>query len=225
MQFGVLGPVQVSGPAGIVDVGGARQRRLLAALILHAGDVVSTDRLLDIVFEGVPPSGANTTIRSYVARLRKALGDAEPSAELLISTEQGGYRLRVDIDSIDAARVKASIETARRQLGDRDPIGAAASLRTGLELWRGDAYGEFTFEEWARPEALRLEELRTVAEEELNDALLVRAGSRRRFCDPRSDRYAPAPGEAPLSADVGALPGGAPGRGAAQSRGVPAGAG
>ena len=173
MQFGVLGPVQVSGPAGIVDVGGARQRRLLAALILHAGDVVSTDRLLDIVFEGVPPSGANTTIRSYVARLRKALGDAEPSAELLISTEQGGYRLRVDIDSIDAARVEASIETARRQLGDRDPIGAAASLRTGLELWRGDAYGEFTFEEWARPEALRLEELRTVAEEELNDALLA----------------------------------------------------
>jgi hypothetical protein len=52
MQFGVLGPVQMSGLAGTVDVGGARKRRVLAALPLHAGEVASTDRLLDIVFEG-----------------------------------------------------------------------------------------------------------------------------------------------------------------------------
>jgi DNA-binding SARP family transcriptional activator/WD40 repeat protein len=172
MQFGVLGPVRASGPAGVVDVGGARQRRLLAALISRAGEVASTDRLLDIVFEGEPPSGASTTIRSYVARLRKALSDAEPDAGELISTEQGGYSLRIDVDAIDAAQFEASIETARRRVGERDPISAAATLREGLAMWRGDAYGEFTFEEWARPEASRLEELRTVADEELNDALL-----------------------------------------------------
>ena len=173
MQFGVLGPVQVSGPAGVVDIGGARQRRLLAALLLHAGEVASTDRVLDIVFDGVPPTGASTTIRSYVARLRKALGDADPAADELISTGQGGYRLRIDTDTIDATRFEASIETARRQLSERDPIGAAATLRQGLAMWRGDAYGEFAFEEWALPEASRLAELKAVANEELNDALLA----------------------------------------------------
>ena len=173
MRFGVLGPVQVWTPAGIADVGGARQRRLLAALVLHAGEVASTDRLLDIVFEGAPPSGASTTIRTYVARLRKSLGDAEAGAEQLITTEQGGYRLQIDLDAIDSARFEASIETARGQFDDRDPIGAAATLREGLAMWRGAAFGEFTFEEWARPEASRLEELKTVAEEELNEALLA----------------------------------------------------
>jgi serine/threonine protein kinase/WD40 repeat protein/DNA-binding winged helix-turn-helix (wHTH) protein len=173
MQFGVLGPVQVSTPAGPVEVDGARRRRLLAALILHVGEVVSTDRLLDIVFEGEPPASASTTIRSYIARLRKTLGEAEPGADELISTEQGGYSLRSGIDAIDTALFEASIETARRQIGERDPIGAAATLRLGLATWRGDAYGEFAFEEWARPEASRLEELKTVAHEELNDALLA----------------------------------------------------
>ena len=173
MDFGVLGPVQVTGPAGAVDIGGARQRRLLAALLLHAGEVASTDRVLDIVFDGEPPTGASTTIRSYVARLRKALSQADPDADELIETAQGGYALRINTDSIDATRFEASIETARRQLGERDPIGAAATLRQGLAMWHGNAYEEFAFEEWAQPEAARLEELKAVAHEELNDALLA----------------------------------------------------
>ena len=173
MQFGVLGPIEVTGPSGVVDLGGARQRRLLAALLLHAGEVASTDRVLDIVFDGVPPSGASTTIRSYIARLRKALGDADPAAGDLITTEQGGYRLRIDVDTIDATRFEATIDTARHQLADRDPIGAAAILRQGLAMWRGSAYGEFAFEEWALPAASRLAELKAVANEELNDALLA----------------------------------------------------
>ena len=129
MEFGVLGPVQASSLDGAVDLGGARQRRLLAALVVQAGEATSTDRLLDVVFEGSPPAGASNTIRTYIARLRKALGDAESGADELIATEQGGYSLRIDIDAIDAARFEASIETARRQLGERDPIGAAATLR------------------------------------------------------------------------------------------------
>ena len=136
-------------------------------------EVASTDRLLDIVFEGAPPAGASTTIRSYIARLRKALGGAEPGADALIVTEQGGYSLRIGIDAIDAARFEASIDTARRQNNERDPISATATLRQGLATWRGEAYGEFAFEDWAQPEASRLEELRAVADEELNDALLA----------------------------------------------------
>ena len=91
----------------------------------------------------------------------------------LIETAQGGYALRINTDSIDATRFEASIETARRQLGERDPIAAAATLRRGLAMWHGNAYEEFAFEEWAQPEAARLEELKAVAHEELNDALLA----------------------------------------------------
>ncbi len=173
MQFGVLGPVQVSTSAGAIDIGGARQQRLLAVLVAHAGVVVATDRLLDIVFEGEPSAGASTTIRSYVARLRKAFGRAQPGADALIVTEQGGYRLHIDTDQLDANRFEAAIETARRHLGALDPVGAAASLRQGLDMWRGNAFGEFAFEEWAQPEAVRLEERKTVANEELNEALLA----------------------------------------------------
>jgi serine/threonine protein kinase/DNA-binding SARP family transcriptional activator len=173
MQFRVLGRVRVSVPGGADDVGGARQRRLLAALVLHAGEVVSTDRLLDVVFGGAPPAGASTTIRSYVARLRKTLGDAQPGADQLISTEQGGYSLRVDAEMIDAAQFEASIQVARRQFSERGAVAAAATLRQGLAMWDGEAYGEFAFEDWAVPEVARLEELKTVAHEELNDVLLA----------------------------------------------------
>ena len=71
MEFGVLGPLSVTTADGEVDIGGARQRRLLAALLAHAGQIVPLDRLTDMVFEGDPPRGAATTMRSYVARLRR----------------------------------------------------------------------------------------------------------------------------------------------------------
>lgn len=174
MEFGVLGPVRVvTSDGSVVDVGGARQRRLLAALVLHASEVAPTDRLLDIVFESDPPDGAQTTIRSYVARLRRSLADAMPDAADLISTVPGGYRLETDETSIDAGVFAAAIEHARRQAEDRDPVGATETLRDALRMWRGDAYGEFAFEDWASPEASRLEELRVVAHEELGDALLA----------------------------------------------------
>ena len=70
MDFRVLGPLAVVGEERLVDLGGPRQRRLLAALIASRNEVVSTDRLIDIVFEGEPTAGARTTIRSYVAGRR-----------------------------------------------------------------------------------------------------------------------------------------------------------
>ena len=173
MEFGVLGPLVVRTDDGVVDIGGARQRRLLAVLLANAGRIVPLERLVEMVFDGEPPRSASTTMRSYVARLRRALADADPAAGALVATEQGGYGLLVDFDHIDAARFEASIDTAQGQLARRDPIAAATTLRDGLDLWRGDAYGEFANEEWAHAEAMRLDELRTVAREELNESLLA----------------------------------------------------
>ncbi len=68
-SVGVLGPVQVIGPdERAIDIGGTRQRRLLAALAMHANNVVSIDALLDIVFEGAPTDAAERTLQSYVRR-------------------------------------------------------------------------------------------------------------------------------------------------------------
>ena len=173
MEFGVLGPLSVTTTRGEVDIGGARQRRLLAALLAHAGQIVPLDRLTDMVFEGDPPRSATTTMRSYVARLRRALAAADDDAGDLVVTEQRGYGVRIEMDHLDAARFEASIEMARSQLAGRDAIGATATLRDGLELWRGTAYGEFAHEEWAHAEATRLNELKIVAQEELNDSLLA----------------------------------------------------
>lgn len=173
MEFGVLGPLRVWTPRGDIEVGGGRQRRLLCALIANVDQVVSTDRLVEIVFDGVPPAGAQTTLRSYVARLRRALD--EGTGDSPIATETPGYVLRVDREAIDAGRFAAAVEAARRQVADRDPMAAVTTLRDALALWRGEPYDEFGYEDWARPEVLRLDELRVAAEEELNEALLASA--------------------------------------------------
>jgi DNA-binding SARP family transcriptional activator/serine/threonine protein kinase/WD40 repeat protein len=173
MDFGVLGPLKVTTTKTAVDVGGPRQRRLLSALVANANQVVSTDRLIDIVFEGEPSAGASATIRTYIARLRRSLGDAEPGADEMIVTEAPGYRLEIDVSHVDAACFEAAIETGRRLLADNEAVAAVSTFRKGLELWRGEAYAEFAYEDWARTEVLRLDELKVIAAEELNEALLA----------------------------------------------------
>lgn len=174
MQIQILGPVRLvdRGDGRVIDLGGPRQRRLLAALVLELDRAVPSDRLVDAVFDGAPPAAATTTIRSYVARLRKALDEADEGGRNYLETTTGGYRLRAEIGSIDAVDFEGAISRARDQLGQQDPISAVESLRSGLDLWRGDAFGDFADEEWARPEAMRLEELRIVAAQDLNEALL-----------------------------------------------------
>lgn len=170
MEFKVLGPVVVTDATRTIDVGGPRQRRLLAALLANANAVVPSDTLIEIVFEGAPPQGASTTIRSYVARLRKALG-AGSGAEVV--TEPPGYSLRLDLEDIDATRFASAAARARRQIDEHVAADAAETLRTALTLWRGPAYGEFGFEDWARGESARLDELRIDAEEQLIEAQLA----------------------------------------------------
>ena len=75
VEFHALGAVTATEDGAEVNLGGPRQRRLLAMLLIHRGAVVSADRLAEAVFAGEPTPGAATTLRSYVARLRKALGD------------------------------------------------------------------------------------------------------------------------------------------------------
>jgi len=154
-----------------VSVGGPTQRRLLAVLLVHRNSVVSVDRLCDILFAGEPTDAAPTTLRSYVARLRRVV-DRPGSATRLV-TQPPGYRLDVVDDAFDVAAFEHAVATARQCVTRGDPAGASQALREGLAQWRGDPYAEFAYEDWARPEVQRLAELRLVAHELLADVDLA----------------------------------------------------
>ncbi|HKE98854.1 MAG TPA: BTAD domain-containing putative transcriptional regulator [Actinomycetes bacterium] len=164
MQFLVLGPLEVVAQGRPVVLRAAKQRALLAALLVQAGRAVPADRLIDALWEGRPPASAVKTLQTYVSQLRRELEpDARPGAWGTLRTADGGYQLRVDPDRLDAARFERLVDDGRRALDGARLASAAAWLREGEALWRGPAYGEFAAAPFARGEATRLEELRLVA--------------------------------------------------------------
>ena len=162
MRFGVLGSVEVVADDGcIVEVGGPKVRRLLAALLLTPGQPVPVDRLAEAVWYGEnAPEGAST-LPSYVTRLRRALG-------LTIERHPAGYVLQIDPEQVDAAQFEALSRQARESEGDE----AAALTERALALWRGEAYEEFASESWAHAESSRLDEVRATVAESRIRALL-----------------------------------------------------
>jgi WD40 repeat protein/DNA-binding SARP family transcriptional activator len=171
LQYQALGGLTVADNDDELSVGGPRQRRLVAMLLVHRDSVVSADQLAEAVFAGEPTPGAQTTLRSYVARLRRVIDrDATDST---VVTRAPGYMLVVPADAFDVSRFEQLLATGRAELAHNDAVAAACTLREALDLWRGDAYAEFADEEWARPEAQRLQELRLVACENLIEAELA----------------------------------------------------
>jgi DNA-binding SARP family transcriptional activator len=164
MQFLVLGPLEVIADRRPVALRAAKQRSLLAALLVHAGRALSADRLIEALWEGRPPATAAKTLQTYISQLRRELEpDAAPGAWGLLQTVEDGYRLRVDPDHLDAGRFERLVDEGRRALERAKPASAAAWLREGLALWRGPAYGELAGAPFAQAEAARLEELRLAA--------------------------------------------------------------
>jgi predicted ATPase/DNA-binding SARP family transcriptional activator len=144
------------------SVSSARQRRLLAALAMAHGNAVSTDRLVDVVWDGDAPPAPSNALQTYVSRLRISLG---PDAVL---RRPPGYALALPVDDVDAWRFEALVERARGL-----PAGDALDvLDEALGLWRGAAYAEFADADFARGESVRLEERRASAESARLDALL-----------------------------------------------------
>ena len=107
-EFRILGPLEVEGDRGPVALGGQQQRALLAVLLLEAGRVVATDRLVDLLWGEDAPKTATTSLQNAVSRLRRELG-----ADLL-ETRPPGYVLRVSPDQIDANRFEQQLRDARR---------------------------------------------------------------------------------------------------------------
>jgi predicted ATPase/DNA-binding SARP family transcriptional activator/class 3 adenylate cyclase len=172
VKFLVLGPLEVLDGDTPVRLGGVKQRLLLAALLVHINTVVSVDRLVDILWGDEPPVDAAATLQNYVSRLRATLepGRAAGDPGTVLLTRPPGYLLRVDPDQVDASGFERLVGEVHGRAGDDE--AAAAILDEALGLWRGRAFAEFADEDFARPEVVRLEELRLVALEDRIEAHL-----------------------------------------------------
>jgi DNA-binding SARP family transcriptional activator/DNA-binding beta-propeller fold protein YncE len=170
----VLGPLEVATNGTSLPLGGAKQRAVLALLVLHANEVVSTDRLIDELWGDSPPESAANMLQGYVSHLRKILepGRIRGEHELLVSRAPG-YMLQIRADQLDAERFERLATEGRRLLADRDAKAAAERLRAALALWRGGALDDLAYEAFARANIDRLEELRLQTLEDRIDAEIV----------------------------------------------------
>jgi YVTN family beta-propeller protein len=167
MEFAILGPLVVSNAGRHLEVGGGKQRALLALLVLNAGRTVSTDHAIDALWGPQAPASALNSIRIYVSKLRKALGDG------VLVTAGRGYVLTLAPEQIDVRRFERLVTEGRELRATGEAASAAKVLRAALGLWRGPALADFTYEPFAQTEIARLEELRLVALEERIDADLA----------------------------------------------------
>ena len=160
MDFRLLGPLEVSRDGELLELGGPKQRALLARLLLDPGRTLSTDRLIDALWAETPPRTAPTSLQNFVSQLRKLLG-----ADVIV-TKPPGYLLRIEPGQLDVNRAQALLDESKTA-----PAGERArKLRDALALWRGPPLEEFAYEPFAQGEIARLEELRLTLLEERLDA-------------------------------------------------------
>lgn len=135
MEFLLLGRMEARDRDGHpVPLGRRRERCLLGLLLLDAGRLVATDRLVDLLWEDDPPRHPRATLRTYASRLRQHLRAAADVGGPHLVARPGGYLVEVDPQRVDAHRFVLLVERAR---AENDPARRAALLAAGLALWRG----------------------------------------------------------------------------------------
>jgi DNA-binding SARP family transcriptional activator len=168
MEFRILGPVEVWDADRSVGLGGPKARTLLAILLLQAGQVVSTDRLIDELWGERPPRTSVNVIQGLVAQLRRSLhherdGAAEGCA---VTTRPPGYLLQIPPGALDLHQFEELLAEARAAMDEAAPGHAADRLRAALALWRGSALEGVLATPSVQTAAPKLEELRVRAVEE-----------------------------------------------------------
>ncbi|MGW5727490.1 BTAD domain-containing putative transcriptional regulator [Nocardia beijingensis] len=170
VRIRVLGALTAADERGELDLGGPRQRGVLARLLVARGEVVPVDRLIDDLWRGEPPPRALGALQAYVSNLRRLLEPRRPPrapATVLISRAPG-YAVRLDAEAVDAWVFGAELDAA----AGLDPRERRRALERALSRWQGPAYAAYAEESWASAEAARLEELRSAAREQLAATLL-----------------------------------------------------
>ncbi len=161
----VLGGIEVVRGREAVPIGGPKPRMVLALLAIYRGSVVSTERLCEELWGNEQPADPAGVLQSHVSRLRRVL---RPEAE--IAARPPGYVLELPDEMVDAGRFEALCAQAERA---PNPEATIKLLEEALGSWRGSAFEEFADSDWAAREAVRLDELRANAQENLFDARLA----------------------------------------------------
>lgn len=160
MGLRLLGPVELVLDGRSLDLGGPRQRVVLAVLGLNANRVVPVEQLIDAVWGTTPPSTARGQVQICISALRKLFADAGRAGA--ICTRPPGYLLRLDADEVDSLRFAELVADARARADAGAPAEAAATLHAALELWRGPALADIPGDV-VRRSATVLEEQRLAA--------------------------------------------------------------
>ena len=176
MQYRILGPLEVVDEHGrpVPGLGPPKQRALLTLLVLHAGSVLPTDRIVEALWSGRPPRTAAHSVQVYVSDLRRGLGGGAAGGDGdTIETRGAGYLLRAEPDQVDARRFERLVADGGRALRAGNPGDAVRDLAEGLSLWRGPALADVAGEEFAQEHIRELNGRRVDALEGLADARLA----------------------------------------------------
>ena len=155
-EFRLLGHLEVGAGDGAQAFGGPKQRALLAFLLLHAGEVVTTERLVDAIWGDEPPPTATAIVYGYVRKLRSALEATSAS----LSTRSSGYVLDIPGGSLDVAQFERLGGLGRQALRAGDVADARRLLGSALALWRGEALDGLDGDGFIHAERSRLDSLR-----------------------------------------------------------------
>src|SRR3954447_2773574 len=157
MVFRILGPLEVLDGEVRLPLGKPREKAVLAALLVHANEPLSRERLVDLVWGETPPKTADAALYNAVSQLRRALGPER------LPGEGGGYRLVLGEGELDRDRFESLVKDGQAALAEGNSERAANLLSDALALWRGDALEGVRYEAFAQSEIRRLEELRLTA--------------------------------------------------------------
>ncbi|HTU76593.1 MAG TPA: BTAD domain-containing putative transcriptional regulator, partial [Trebonia sp.] len=158
----MLGPLLVRDGQAVVDVPAGRQRVLLAALLMRAGAIVSADALAEVVWDGAPPRGAGTTLRSHVSRLRQILG---PAVGARVVTRYPGYLIEASEAEVDLLGFRQQYREGAAAVREGDWERAFETLTGALGLWRGEPLADVPSDVLRRDVVPGLEGLRLQAAE------------------------------------------------------------
>ena len=157
VEFGILGPLEVAVDGRAVQLGGPRQRAVLALLLAQANEVVPVERLIDGVWDEEPPETAANILQGYVSQLRKLLGKET------IVTRGRGYVVLVPDGALDLHRFERHAAAGMSERGAGRAADGSGELEKALALWRGPALSDLGELPAVRPIAARLDELRLTA--------------------------------------------------------------
>jgi predicted ATPase/DNA-binding SARP family transcriptional activator len=167
MRFGLLGPMAVTdGEGRQLALGAPKQRALLAILLLHANQDVTSDRLIELLWGEEAPRSAAKSLQVHVSRLRQALGDAGAGEARRLTTTSAGYRLEVAPDELEVTRFERLAGEANERVAAEQWGAAADTVARALEVWRGSPLSDFVYESFAQAEITRLDELRLLTLEQ-----------------------------------------------------------